>query len=75
MAKGAKMTELDMRDVHRNSERVKEYYQRLGELAAQMYQASDGDGDQTELDRLTKTIRHEHAKCGASLKAIYRLVG
>ena len=74
MVEEAKMTRLDMLDVHCKAERVMSDYRHLGELVAQMCQASDGDGDPNELSRLIELIGHKHAECSTDLKAIRRLI-
>ena len=74
MVEEVKLTKLDLFDVRNNATRVMERYQHLGEMAAQIYQASEGGGDQDELKCLIEKMGHEHAKCGADLKAIRRTV-
>lgn len=68
------MTTLDMIDVHCKADRVRSRYHHLEQMMDQMYQASDADGDQAELQRPIELIGYEHAECGADLKAILRLV-
>ena len=74
MSEVAGMTKLDMIDVRCKAERVSSRYHHLEQMMEQMRQASDGDGDQAELQRLIELIGYEHAECGADLKAILRLV-
>ncbi len=74
MIEGKEMTSLDMFDMRRKTEKIILDYRRLYNLLVKLKSASNENADLNELKKLVVEIGKNHAKCGADLKAIYRLV-